>query len=389
LPTRAYWLDLFTATTWREFQAAGADVSGFRESSWTTVQQIQPGDYLLCYLVVVRRLVGVLEVISPPFRDDTPIWSDATFPCRVRVRPLVSLTPQTGVPIHDLKDRLTIFKKHKEPRAWGIYVRRSPTKWEPHDGEAVVEALRDAERQPVSRPVSKAQLAWRPRLLRASEIGAVTVPERQDVEPAPAEQPEEPLPPVPVSEGSPSPLETLPEATAHTEIQWLLLTLGSEMGLDIWVARNDRNRVLNGQRLADVPRMKGDLPLQFDEATNRTIELIDVLWLRGNAIVAAFEVESTTSIYSGLLRMSDLLAMQPNLNIPLYLVAPDERRRKVLEEVNRPTFSRMKPPMHRICKFIPFSALRGRMDQLGPMLKYLRPEFVEEDLAEPCTVGDL
>jgi len=27
---------------------------------------------------------------------------------------------------------------------------------------------------------------------------------------------------------------------------------------------------------------------------------------------------STTSIYSGLLRMSDLLSMQPNLNTPLY-----------------------------------------------------------------------
>ena len=41
-------------------------------------------------------------------------------------------------------------------------------------------------------------------------------------------------------------------------------------------------------------------------------------WLKGNAVVAAFEIESTTSIYSGLLRMSDLIAMQPNLNIPLY-----------------------------------------------------------------------
>jgi hypothetical protein len=60
------------------------------------------------------------------------------------------------------------------------------------------------------------------------------------------------------------------------------------------------------------------LPLHFDEATNTTIELIDVLWLKGKTIVAAFEIESTTSIYSGLLRMSDLIAMQPNLNIPLF-----------------------------------------------------------------------
>ena len=56
------------------------------------------------------------------------------------------------------------------------------------------------------------------------------------------------------------------------------------------------------------------LPKQFDPVTNRTIELIDVLWLDGNSIEAAFEIESTTSIYSGILRMSDLLAQQPNIS---------------------------------------------------------------------------
>jgi hypothetical protein len=57
-----------------------------------------------------------------------------------------------------------------------------------------------------------------------------------------------------------------------------------------------------------------------------------VLWLKGQAVVAAFEIESTTSIYSGLLRMSDLISMQPNLTMPLYIVAPDEKRDKVKEE---------------------------------------------------------
>ena len=33
-------------------------------------------------------------------------------------------------------------------------------------------------------------------------------------------------------------------------------------------------------------------PKQFDPVTNRTIELIDVLWLDGNSIEAAFEIES-------------------------------------------------------------------------------------------------
>ena len=74
--------------------------------------------------------------------------------------------------------------------------------------------------------------------------------------------------------------------------------------------------------LGELPKMVSELPTQFNEVTNKTIELIDVLWLKGNSIVAAFEVESTTAIYSGLLRMSDLLALQPNLEINLFLVAP-------------------------------------------------------------------
>jgi hypothetical protein len=117
------------------------------------------------------------------------------------------------------------------------------------------------------------------------------------------------------------------------------------MGLDLWVARNDRNSNWKGNRFASLPGMRLELPLQFDQATMRTIELIDVLWLKGNAFVAAFEIESTTSVYSGLLRMADLIAMQPDLSVPLYLVAPDDRRNKVIAEVNRPTFSRLSPPM--------------------------------------------
>lgn len=173
------------------------------------------------------------------------------------------------------------------------------------------------------------------------------------------------------------------EPSAHTEIQWLLLKLGIDMGFDVWVARNDKSKSFNDQKFSELPRIRPSLPLQFDDATNRTIELIDVLWLNKNAIVAAFEIESTTSIYSGLLRMADLIAMQPNLNIPLYLVAPDERRDKVFEEINRPTFSRLSPKLAEICRFVSFTALRQRIDQVRDFVRYLKPDFLE-DLSESC-----
>ena len=159
------------------------------------------------------------------------------------------------------------------------------------------------------------------------------------------------------------------------------------MGFDLWVARNDKNKSWDSKKFADFPKLKAELPLQFDDATNRTIELIDVLWLKGNAIVAAFEVESTTSIYSGLLRMSDLVSMQPNLSMPLYLVAPDERREKVITEVNRPTFSILSPPLSEICRFISFNTLKQQIKSVGHMLRFIKPEFLDE-ISASCEIEE-
>lgn len=367
---RNYWLDLFTGTTWEEFQTAGSSVTGFRESRWKTVQKVAKGDYLICYLTGVSRFVGILEVTSKPFKKaERDIWQEEDFPCRFMVKPIVELTPETAVPVDDLRDQLSCFQNLKSPHAWTGHFRSSPAKWKQTDGEAVVKALFDARDNPVKRPVDKRKLKYRPAALRA-KIGSVTVPESDENE-------IEPCPDLPASK----------KTTDHTEIQWLLLKLGVDMGFNVWVARNDRGKGFKGKSFADLPRMMAELPLQFDDATNKTIELIDVLWLKGNAIVAAFEIESTTSIYSGLLRMADLIAMQPNLNIPLYLVAPDDRREKVMAEVNRPTFYRLNPPLSEICRFISFSGLKEQIKKASPYIKFLKPEFLDE-LSESCELEE-
>ena len=364
-----YWLDLFTGVTWNEFREAGSKITGFRETRWKTIQRIKEGDIFLCYLTGVSRFVGLLEVTGKPFQDDTPIWKDQVFPCRLPVKPLLELDPEYGVSVHDLRDRLSCFLKSEARNAWTGAFRGSPAKWSQADGEAVVEVLRHAEQHPKKLPTDPKKLAQKPRAFIGKDKKAVTIPDDDEV---------------PLATKT-STTETSP--TEHTEIQALLLRLGADMGFDVWVARNDRGRACNSKSLGEFPRIKDALPLQFDDATNRTIELIDVLWLKGNSIVAAFEVESTTSIYSGLLRMSDLTAMQPNLNIPLYLVAPDDRRDKVFTEINRPTFSRLNPPLSDTCRFIAFSDLKKKIDEVGSYLRFLKPEFLEE-LSEECSLDD-
>ena len=309
---RRYWIDLFTGKTWEEFLKNGGKVTGFRTSLKKTLGKINIGDYLICYITGVKLFVGILEVTSDYFEDQTQIWEDDIFPCRLKVKLLHNLSPENGITLEELKDKLSIFKARKKTkRPWVGFFRRSLTEFKKGDEEIIINEIKQAEKSPVEKGFDK-KLYWKAPRTFESNVGDVTIPDSQDEE---------------ISKDTSNEKKTI-ETNTHTEIQWILLKLGADMGLDVWVAKNDINRSYKNNRFKGIERLRDQLPRQFDEATNRTIELIDVLWLERDAIKAAFEIEHTTSIYSGLLRMSDLVSMQPNINIKLYLVAPDERSGK-------------------------------------------------------------
>jgi len=280
------------------------------------------------------------------------------------------LEPEHGVPMKELEGRVEFYASSKDRGKFKGIVRGSLKNIYPKDAELILSLLHKAQESPISRPVDPRKLARKPLYKVEQKRGAKRQPTLVSVP-----DPEEAL----TNKQPESQEPTESTTTRHTEIQYRLLTLGAELGLDVWVARNDRSRKWNGTTLGSLPRMLDELPTQFNEATTRTIELIDVLWLAGNSIVAAFEVECTTSIYSGLLRMSDLLAWQPNVDINLYLVAPDERREKVEQEILRPTFGLREKPLAKICGFIPFNTLCEKLDgikRLG-LGTSLKPTFLK------------
>jgi hypothetical protein len=82
--------------------------------------------------------------------------------------------------------------------------------------------------------------------------------------------------------------------------------------------------------------------------------------------------------------MSDLLAaMQPNISIPLFLVAPEDRRRKVIEQVNRPTFARMTPPLVDVRRYISFESLRDSLEAAHTFVRFLKADWLQ-DISESC-----
>jgi len=368
-----YWLDLFTGTTWDEFRKSGASISGFRHSMRNAAAKVQSGDIFLCYLTGVMRWVGALEVVRAT-NDQSKIWADEVFPVRFEVKPLIQLAPEHGVPMDELEGKVQFYSGQKDRGKFKGFVRMSLHCFRnPNDGDLILALIKQAQVTPVSRPVDPKKLARKPLYTAEQKKGKTTIATKVSV-PESDEAEEQSSTTTPTGE------QDATATTRHTEIQFNLLALGADMGFNLWVARNDRSKKWQGRMLGEMPRMVSELPTQFNEATNRTIELIDVLWLKGNSIVAAFEVECTTAVYSGLLRMSDLMALQPNLEINLFLVAPDERQEKVEQEILRPTFALREKPLAKVCGFISFSKLMEKLDgirKLG-LATSLKPDFLQK-----------
>ena len=105
-----------------------------------------------------------------------------------------------------------------------------------------------------------------------------------------------------------------------------------------------------------------------------SVRLIDVVWVdtQTSQVAAAFEVEHTTSIYSGIVRMLDLaLGTRVAGKCALFLVAPDNRRDKVAEQLRRPAFSRVSELGIR---YLPYSQLEqnhASMSRFGSSIKPL------------------
>lgn len=161
----------------------------------------------------------------------------------------------------------------------------------------------------------------------------------------------------------------------HSEMQAWLRDLGLALGFRVWIAANDRGRLFEGRPLG-----AGCLDLLPGEITTApgadAIRLIDVLWLEHDSarVAAAFEVEHSTSIYSGIVRMLDLALSGGEFHAAagLFLVAPGNREKDVRAQIARPAFSRV---ADLDISYLPYGELESHREQIarfGTGLKAIR-----------------
>ena len=151
------------------------------------------------------------------------------------------------------------------------------------------------------------------------------------------------------------------EDCLHTEMQYHLLKIGHALGYDVFSSSNDKSKSFNGNNFSflcfnQFPEFK------TEKETLSTIKLIDVLWFQKgtNNVLCAFEVEKSTSIYSGILRLTDLSYTVSDGDETFYLVVPDAREKDVMVQLARPSIKKINIPL----KYILFSELQNNCDAL-------------------------
>lgn len=359
----AYYINLFSPDTHKTFSDSDRTISGFRERQKNIMANIKVGDKLICYVTKLSRWIGVFEITSDYFIDYKPIFIENNDPFIVRhkVKPLVWLDLVHGIPVNDkISWNFLSFTKDlpKKSMVWTSMVRGSLRRLEDEDGEYLEKILTEQSSKLKNYPI--------PDNLQ-KKLNAITV-KTQDSKLVPVSVPED-------DEITSTNKQSTSTQRESIQIQSLLAEIGDRMNMKIWIPRSDRQRVLDlwkdpNKNLLEL------LPLNYDTATLKTIENIDVLWIKGRSIIRAFEVEHTTSIYSGILRMADLMALQPNLNIHAHIVAPIERKDKVLQEISRPVFAFLdKGPLSESCSFISY-------DSVIELSKERRLEYMTDSVLE-------
>lgn len=158
--------------------------------------------------------------------------------------------------------------------------------------------------------------------------------------------------------------------TSHTAVQAWLRDLGLKLGFDVWIASNDKTRMHEGCALGH--GCLDTLALGV-EHVSEIIRLIDVIWLERETsrVAAAFEVEHTTSIYSGILRLLDLASIAEPVKKSLFIVAPQAREKDARAQLSRPVFRAAAAVAPRFIAYEDLSAHRTAIERFGSGLRPL------------------
>ncbi|HET8654073.1 MAG TPA: hypothetical protein VFL93_00970 [Longimicrobiaceae bacterium] len=204
-------------------------------------------------------------------------------------------------------------------------------------------------------------LLWRSALTQiAGDIAALLPPEPE----IPAHHPSTreiaghrpavyPPPAVPQRRSEPAPEARAPAPPAppreRAAYQQMLASLGARLGLHV---------VVPGP----------------GEPRTQAWHACDLVWLEGGHPFAAFVFGVHPDASATILALSDT-ALSAGTGVRLYLVGGEQDGERLTSALSRPTFRQLRT--EELFSFLPFERLCARLEAVGDLVEYLRPEFLD------------
>jgi len=126
------------------------------------------------------------------------------------------------------------------------------------------------------------------------------------------------------------------EQLGHSDIQGVLLELGNMLGYDTYVA--DPSKVYRGEILGNLATLK-EIPQFTYQRLLDTVKNIDVIWFEEEFPKFCFEIEHTTGVTMGLLRLYQIRKIT---DAKFFVIAPEEIISKFQTEISKDPFHQIR-----------------------------------------------
>jgi len=175
----------------------------------------------------------------------------------------------------------------------------------------------------------------------------------------------------------------------HNELLALLADIGKSLGYQIWIGKKEQTEYSDGlaghKKLSEL--VTSNLSLIKNAQNLETVGQIDLLWIKNNNIASAFEIEYSTTMTSGLMRGSNIVA-----SVPKYLVMPEEREEQFNRKIKSPLFAeRFKNDNWKILYFDSirnnWKKLKQKNIKLGSLVGKKGPEALRPKLEDNGQIG--
>ena len=278
------WLFVASSDNWQRVVNRGSFGVKPQSPSIRAVKEAQPGEPCIAFVSGQKLFAGLGKITRCYHYDKT-----SDFPHRVGLE--VKLNLAKGIPLDLAKNALQCIKDKNNP---GKDLRRAMRRI-PLSGYEVFKAGLKSDTQGESEKLAERE---------GHELISIPI----------------------------EPIDTHTNDT-HTKAEGALLELGNLLGYDTYVTADDRNKKYRDIPLAEIATLQ-ELPNSIAQSILNTVRHIDVIWFKEELPEYCIEVEHSTDITRGLLRLYQLRGLKTSFMV----VAPAEARDKFEREVEKAPF---------------------------------------------------